>query len=58
MDNHILVAFWQSDALKGTLFSDFALKSDSALEGKKLQIAFFQKGLDKNFLNSGFKLST
>ena len=31
MDNHIFVAFWQSDALKGFLFSDFALKSDSAL---------------------------
>ena len=39
-------------------FTAFALKSDSALQGKKLQINFFQKSLDKNFLNSGFKLST
>ena len=31
MENHIKVAFWQSDALNGTLFSEFALKSDSAL---------------------------
>ena len=31
MENHIFVAFWQSDALKHALFSDFALKSDSAL---------------------------
>ena len=31
MENYILVAFWQSDALKGTLFIDSALNSDSAL---------------------------
>ena len=58
MENHISVAFWQWVALKGALFSDFALKSNSALLSKKLQIAFFQKRLERFFLNSGFKLST
>ena len=58
MKNHILVAFWQWVALKGALFSDFALKSNLALLSKKLQIVFFQKRLERFFLNSGFKLST
>ena len=58
MENHILVAFWQWVALKGALFSDFALKSNSAVLSKKLQIAFFQKRLERFFFNSGFKLST
>ena len=43
MKNCIFVAFLQSDALKHALFSDFALKSDSALKGKKLKITFFSK---------------
>ena len=58
MEIHILGAFWQSVALKSTLFTDFALISDSDLQGKILQIAFFQKALDKIFLNSGFELSS
>ena len=58
MENHISVAFWQWVALKGALFSDFAPKSDLALLSRKLQIAFFQKRLERFFLNFGFKLST
>ena len=58
MGNHTLGSFGQSVALQGALFTNFALKSDSALQDKKLQINFFQKSLDKNFSNSGFKLST
>ena len=49
MENHILVVFWQLVALQGTLFSDFALKSNLALLSKKLQIAFFQKRLERFF---------
>ena len=51
MENHTVEAFWQLVALKVTLFADLDLKSDSDLEGKKLQIIFFQKFLDKLFLN-------